>query len=57
MRGVGGTPERILDTIATYRRQVGDFEIASLQVNFNDVPLAAAMDSMRLFGDRVLPRV
>ena len=52
-----GTPERILDTISSYRRQVGDFEIASLQVNFNDVPLAAAMDSMRLFGDRVLPRV
>lgn len=52
-----GTPERILDVIGTYRRQVGDFEIASLQVNFNDVPLAAAMDSMRLFGERVLPKV
>ncbi len=52
-----GTPERILDTIASYREQVGDFEIASLQVNFNDVPLAEAMDSMRLFGERVLPRV
>ena len=52
-----GTPERILDTVATYRRQVGDFEIASLQVNFNDVPLTAAMDSMRLFGEKVLPRL
>jgi alkanesulfonate monooxygenase SsuD/methylene tetrahydromethanopterin reductase-like flavin-dependent oxidoreductase (luciferase family) len=52
-----GTPERILDTVATYRRQIGDFEIASLQVNFNDVPLAAAMDSMRLFGEKVMPRV
>lgn len=52
-----GTPERILDTIASYRRQIGDFEIASLQVNFNDVPVDAAMDSMRLFGERVLPRV
>ena len=52
-----GTPERILDTVATYRRQIGDFEIASLQVNFNDVPLAVAMDSMRLFGEMVLPRV
>ena len=50
-----GTPERILDTVATYRRQIGDFEIASLQVNFNDVPLAAAEASMRLFGERVLP--
>ncbi|HTC08700.1 MAG TPA: LLM class flavin-dependent oxidoreductase [Acetobacteraceae bacterium] len=52
-----GTPERILDTIATYQRQVGGFEIASLQVNFNTVPLAAAEASMRLFGERVLPRL
>ena len=52
-----GTPERILDVISTYLRQIVDFEIASLQVNFNNLPLAAAMDSMRLFGDRVLPRV
>ena len=51
-----GTPERILDTIATYQRQVGGFEIASLQVNFNDIPLAAAEASMRLFGERVLPK-
>jgi alkanesulfonate monooxygenase SsuD/methylene tetrahydromethanopterin reductase-like flavin-dependent oxidoreductase (luciferase family) len=52
-----GTPERILDTVSTYRQQIGHFEIASLQVNFNDVPLQAAEDSMRLFGDRVLPRL
>jgi alkanesulfonate monooxygenase SsuD/methylene tetrahydromethanopterin reductase-like flavin-dependent oxidoreductase (luciferase family) len=52
-----GTPERILDTVATYQRQVGGFEIASLQVNFNDLPLAAAKASMRLFGERVLPKV
>ena len=52
-----GTPERILDTVATYRQQVGDFEIASLQVNFNDVALADAMESMRLFGEKVLPRI
>jgi alkanesulfonate monooxygenase SsuD/methylene tetrahydromethanopterin reductase-like flavin-dependent oxidoreductase (luciferase family) len=52
-----GTPERIMDTIATYRRQVGGFEIASLQVNFNDMTLADAEASMRLFGEKVLPRV
>ena len=52
-----GTPQRILDTIATYRRQVGGFETASLQVNFNDLPLAAAEASMRLFGDAVLPNL
>jgi len=52
-----GTPERILDTIATYRRQIGDFEIASLQVNFNDVAVEHAEASMRLFGETVLPRL
>jgi alkanesulfonate monooxygenase SsuD/methylene tetrahydromethanopterin reductase-like flavin-dependent oxidoreductase (luciferase family) len=52
-----GTSECILDTVATYRRQIGHFEIASLQVNFNDVPLRAAEESMRLFGERVLPRL
>ena len=51
-----GTPECILDTIATYQRQVGGFDSASLQVNFNDIPLAAAEASMRLFGERVLPK-
>lgn len=52
-----GTPERILDTVVAYRRQIGDFEIASLQLNFNDLPLADAEASMRLFGERVLPRL
>jgi alkanesulfonate monooxygenase SsuD/methylene tetrahydromethanopterin reductase-like flavin-dependent oxidoreductase (luciferase family) len=52
-----GTPERILDTIATYQARIGNFEIASLQVNFNDLPLTAAEASMRLFGTRVLPRL
>ncbi len=52
-----GTPQRILDTVASYRRQIGDFEIASLQVNFNDLSLADATASMRLFGEKVLPRV
>ena len=52
-----GTPESILDMIAAYRAQIGEFEVASLQVNFNDLPLAAAEASMRLFGERVLPRL
>ena len=52
-----GTPQRILDTVASYRRQIGDFEIASLQVNFNDMALADAESSMRLFGEKVLPRL
>jgi hypothetical protein len=43
--------------VASYREQVGGFEIASLQVNFNDIALADAEASMRLFGDKVLPRL
>jgi natural product biosynthesis luciferase-like monooxygenase protein len=52
-----GTPQRILDMAAIYRRQVGNFEIASLQVIFNTIPLADAQASMRLFGEEVLPRL
>ncbi|MGH7043133.1 MAG: LLM class flavin-dependent oxidoreductase [Acetobacteraceae bacterium] len=52
-----GTPARILETVLAYREQVGGFEIASLQVNFNDLPLAAAEASLRLFGELVLPRL
>jgi hypothetical protein len=52
-----GTPECILDTVQDYRRLIGDFEIASLQVNFNDIRLADAQASMRLFGEAVLPRL
>ncbi len=52
-----GTPKRILETVTSYRDQIGDFEIASLQVNFNDITLADAEASMRLFGETVLPRM
>jgi alkanesulfonate monooxygenase SsuD/methylene tetrahydromethanopterin reductase-like flavin-dependent oxidoreductase (luciferase family) len=52
-----GTPECIMDTIASYQRQVGGFEIASVQVNFNDLPVEEAEASMRLFGEKVLPGV
>jgi natural product biosynthesis luciferase-like monooxygenase protein len=52
-----GTPQRILDTVHSYQRQIGEFEIASLQVNFNDITLADAQASLRLFGEAVLPRL
>src|SRR5205814_9112718 len=52
-----GMPQRILDTVHSYRQQIGDFEIASLQVNFNDIALADAEASMRLFGEEVVPRL
>jgi len=52
-----GTPERILEIVRGYAEEVGGFEIASLQVNFNDLPFDAAKASMRLFGEKVLPRL
>jgi alkanesulfonate monooxygenase SsuD/methylene tetrahydromethanopterin reductase-like flavin-dependent oxidoreductase (luciferase family) len=52
-----GTPKGILKQIAQYRREVGDFEIASLQVNFNTIPYAAAKASMELFARDVMPHV
>ena len=52
-----GTPARILEMVLAYREQVGWFETASLQVNFNDLPLAVAEASLRLFGETVLPRL
>lgn len=52
-----GTPDRILETIHRYNEEVGGFDIASIQVNFNDIALADAEASMRLFGENVLPRV
>jgi len=51
-----GTPEEICAVIADYRKMVGGFEIASLQVNFNTVPIDAAERSMRLFAETVMPR-
>lgn len=52
-----GTPDRILETVHRYHDQVGGFDIASIQVNFNDLPVETAEASMRLFGEIVLPRV
>ena len=36
---------------------VGGFEVASLQVNFNDVAVGDAERSMRLFAEQVMPLV
>jgi alkanesulfonate monooxygenase SsuD/methylene tetrahydromethanopterin reductase-like flavin-dependent oxidoreductase (luciferase family) len=52
-----GSPDEIAATIARVRDEYGDFEHASLQVNFNLLPFAEARASMRLFAERVMPRV
>ena len=50
-----GTPDTIREQIVEFNRVVGGFEIASLQVNFNQVPLEPARRSMALFAERVMP--
>lgn len=51
-----GTPDELIEQIDGYARSIGGFEIASLQVNFNLIPYEDAARSMRLFGEKVIPR-
>jgi len=51
-----GSPDEIAATIARLQADFGGFEHASLQVNFNTMPLAPALQSMRLFAREVMPR-
>lgn len=51
-----GTPDDIAKQIEAYIELIGGFESASLQVNFNDLPYEAAAQSVRLFGEKVMPR-
>ena len=52
-----GKPEILVQQIGDYNEEVGGFEIASLQVNFNDIGLSDAESSMRLFAEEVMPLV
>jgi len=51
-----GSPNDIIAAIERCREAFGGFEHASLQVNFNMMPLTAAQVSMRLFSQKVMPR-
>jgi alkanesulfonate monooxygenase SsuD/methylene tetrahydromethanopterin reductase-like flavin-dependent oxidoreductase (luciferase family) len=51
-----GTPEDIAEQIAAYDKRAGGFESASLQVNFNTLSYEDAERSVRLFGERVIPK-
>jgi len=51
-----GTPEQICDQISDLQASTGGFEIASMQVNFNDIGHDDAAASMRLFAERVIPK-
>jgi alkanesulfonate monooxygenase SsuD/methylene tetrahydromethanopterin reductase-like flavin-dependent oxidoreductase (luciferase family) len=50
-----GSPEEVADQIRRSQDEFGEYEHASLQVNFNMVPLDAALGSMRLFAEEVMP--
>jgi alkanesulfonate monooxygenase SsuD/methylene tetrahydromethanopterin reductase-like flavin-dependent oxidoreductase (luciferase family) len=49
-----GTPAEIIDQIETFRARSGPFEVASLQVNFNDLALPDAITSMTTFSNHVM---
>jgi alkanesulfonate monooxygenase SsuD/methylene tetrahydromethanopterin reductase-like flavin-dependent oxidoreductase (luciferase family) len=50
-----GSPDEIIAQIRRTQPEFGDYEHASLQINFNMVPLGDALASMRLFAERVMP--
>jgi alkanesulfonate monooxygenase SsuD/methylene tetrahydromethanopterin reductase-like flavin-dependent oxidoreductase (luciferase family) len=52
-----GAPEKLIDQITEFHESIGGFEIASMQVNFGTVPADAAEASMRLFGEKVIPKL
>jgi alkanesulfonate monooxygenase SsuD/methylene tetrahydromethanopterin reductase-like flavin-dependent oxidoreductase (luciferase family) len=51
-----GTPDEIAKQIEGYIALTGGFESASLQINFNTITQQEAERSMRLFGEKVIPR-
>ena len=52
-----GPQEKLIDQITEFHESIGGFEIASMQVNFGTVPADAAEPSVRLFGEKVIPRL
>ena len=50
-----GSPDEIIAQIRRTQQEFGEYEHASLQVNFNMLPLNEALGSMRLFAERVMP--
>ncbi|MGC1777057.1 MAG: LLM class flavin-dependent oxidoreductase [Xanthobacteraceae bacterium] len=50
-----GTPDEIKTIIRRMQETVGDFECASLQINFGTLDFAEAQKSMRLFAREVMP--
>ena len=52
-----GSPEKLIEQIQEYNQATGGFDIVSMQVNFNDLDLYTAKNSMRLFSEKVIPQI
>jgi natural product biosynthesis luciferase-like monooxygenase protein len=52
-----GTPDDIYEQITRYLEGIGGFESASLQINFNTIGYEDAERSVRLFSEKVMPRL
>jgi hypothetical protein len=50
-----GAPDEIIAQIRRTEDELGPYEHASLQINLNTLPLEAALASMRLFAEQVMP--
>jgi alkanesulfonate monooxygenase SsuD/methylene tetrahydromethanopterin reductase-like flavin-dependent oxidoreductase (luciferase family) len=50
-----GSPEELSEQIRSYHAEIGGFDDASLQVNFNDMSFEDAERSVKLFGEKVMP--
>ena len=50
-----GTPDDLIARIGAYNEEVGGFEDASMQVNYNTISYEDAARSVRLFGEAVMP--
>jgi len=45
----------LTEQIRAYDADIGGFDDASLQVNFNDMSFEDAQKSVKLFGEKVMP--
>jgi alkanesulfonate monooxygenase SsuD/methylene tetrahydromethanopterin reductase-like flavin-dependent oxidoreductase (luciferase family) len=50
-----GTPKDVIEHLREFDRVLGGVDQASMQVNFNDMSYADAEQSVRLFGEKVMP--
>jgi alkanesulfonate monooxygenase SsuD/methylene tetrahydromethanopterin reductase-like flavin-dependent oxidoreductase (luciferase family) len=50
-----GSPTDVIEQLQEFDRVLGSPDHASLQVNFNDMSYADAEQSVRLFGEKVMP--